>query len=134
MFIHKRNTAVFEWRCAAAVTLFETIFVDDIQQNQAILLKSYNVRLLILTFCLLNCCIHLISHLQTPLIIFKSCHSLQFIAISQSSVIINEALYTAQRISYLHPVYTLFVITRGLVSLNNSAMNKTPVFWAVSGF
>ncbi len=57
--------------------------------------------------------------------IFKSCLSLQFIAISTSSIIINKSLYTAQQISYLHPVYTLFVITRGFVSLHNSAMNKS---------
>ncbi len=80
----------------------------------------------ILTYCLLNCCFNLISHLQTPLIIFKSCHSLQFIAISQSSIIINKALYTAQQISYLHRLH--FVIMRGFVSLHNSAMNITPVF------
>ncbi len=31
-------------RCAAAqLWLFETIFLDEIEQNQAILLKSYNV-------------------------------------------------------------------------------------------
>ncbi len=126
---------MFEWRCAAAqLWLFETIFLDEIEQNQAILLKSYNVHHLILTYCWLNCCINLISHLQTPLIIFKSCHSLQFIAISLSSIIINEALHTAQRIFYVYPVYTLFVIMRGFVSLHNSAMNITPEFWAVSGF
>ncbi len=110
-----------------------TICLDEIEQNQAMLFKSYNVHHLIWTYCLLNCCIHLISHLQTPLIIFKSCHSLQFIAISKSSIIIKEALHTAQRISYLHH-YTLFIITRRFVSFHNSAMNKTPVIWAVRGF
>ncbi len=35
-FIHKRITAVFEWRCAG--TLFETISVDEIEQNKAIVL------------------------------------------------------------------------------------------------
>ncbi len=82
----------------------------------------------------INCLLNLISHLQTPSIIFKSCHSLQFITVSQSCIIINKLFYTAQRISYLHPVYTLFVITRGFVILHNSAMNTTPVFWAVRGF
>ncbi len=47
--------------------MFEIIFVEEIQQNQAILLKSYIVCHLILTYCLLNCCVNLISHLQTPL-------------------------------------------------------------------
>ncbi len=46
---------------------FETIFLDEIEQNQAILLKSFNVHHFILTYCLLNCCINLISHLQTLL-------------------------------------------------------------------
>ncbi len=82
-----------EMRNGSAVT--ESIFLDEIEQNQA-MFKSCNVHHLILTYCLLNCCINLISHLQTPLIIFKSCHSLQFIAISQSSIIIKEALHTAQ--------------------------------------
>ncbi len=44
-FIPKRNNAVFEWRCAAAVSLFETILVDEIEQNHAILLYSDNVNL-----------------------------------------------------------------------------------------
>jgi len=62
MFVHKRNTVVFEWRCAVAqLWLFETIFLDKIEQNQAILSNSYNVHHFILTYCLLNCCIHLIS-------------------------------------------------------------------------
>ncbi len=39
------------------------------------MLYSDNVSHLILTSCLLNCCIKSISHLQTSLIIFKSCHS-----------------------------------------------------------
>ncbi len=58
----------------------QRIFFDEIEQNQAILLNSYNVHHFILT-CLLN-----------------------------------EALYAAQRISYLHPIYSLFVITSGFVS------------------
>ncbi len=52
-----------EMHSGSAVT--ETIFLDEIEQNQAILLKSYNVQHLILTYCLLNCCINLILHLQT---------------------------------------------------------------------
>ncbi len=56
---------MFEWWCQ--LWLFETIFVEEIQQNQAILLKSYIVCHLILTYSLLNCCVNLISHLQTPL-------------------------------------------------------------------
>ncbi len=55
---------MFEWWCQ--LWLFETIFVEEIQQNQAILLKSYIVCHLILTYSLLNCCVNLISHLQTP--------------------------------------------------------------------
>ncbi len=117
---------MFEWRCAAAqLWLFEAIFLDEIEQNQEILLKSYNVHHLILTYCLLNYCINLISHLQTPLIIFKSCHSLQFISISQSSIIINEALHCTTNLIFTPCLH--FV-------MHNSAMNKTPVFWAVSGF
>ncbi len=58
-----------EIRNGSAVT--KTIFLDEIEQNQAMLLKSYNVHHLILIYCLLNCSINLISHLQTPLIIFK---------------------------------------------------------------
>ncbi len=34
-FIHKWDTAVFEWWCQ--LWLFETIFVEEIQQNQPIL-------------------------------------------------------------------------------------------------
>ncbi len=41
---------------------------------------SDNASHLILTYCLMNCCIKSISHLQTPLII-KSCQSSLFIAI-----------------------------------------------------
>ncbi len=59
----------------SAVSLFGTIFLDDMAQNQAVVLYSDTVSHLILTSCLLNCCIKSISHLQTPLIIFKSCHS-----------------------------------------------------------
>ncbi len=119
-FIHKWNTAVFEWgcqlwlfetiftftfmhladafiqsdlQCIQAIHLYcqymcslgiepttfalltqcsnhwatgTTIFVEEIQQNQTILLKSYIVCHFILTYCLLNCCVNLISHLQTP--------------------------------------------------------------------
>ncbi len=71
---------LLEMCSGSAVTLFLTIFLDDMAQNQAaVVLYSDNVSHLILTSCLLNCCIKSISHLQTPLI-FKSCHS-QFIAI-----------------------------------------------------
>lgn len=89
------------------------------------LFKSYNVHHLIL-LCLLNCCINLISHLQTPLIIFKSCHSLQFITISQSSIHYNQRSSPNCSTNLLYtPVYTLFIITRGFVSLHNLAMNET---------
>ncbi len=44
----------------SAVTLFWNIFVDEIEQNHAVLF-------------LLIFCIKSISHLQTPLIIIKSC-------------------------------------------------------------
>ncbi len=71
---------LLEMRSGSAVTLFGTIFLDEIELSQAVVLYSDNVSHLILTSCLLNCCIKSISHLQTPLIIFKSCHS-QFIAI-----------------------------------------------------
>ncbi len=43
--------------------------------RQTFVLYSNNASHLILTSCLLNCCIKSISHLQTPLIIFKSCNS-----------------------------------------------------------
>ncbi len=66
---------LLEMRSGSAVTLFGTIFLDEMAQNQAVVLYSDNVSHLILTSCLLNCCITSISHLQTPLIIFKSCHS-----------------------------------------------------------
>ncbi len=52
---------LLEMRSGSAVTLFVTIFVDD-------RVKSCST-------CLLICCIKPISHLQTPLIIIKSCHS-----------------------------------------------------------
>ncbi len=114
----KHRCVWMEMRSGSAVTVWN-YFPWQAKKN------SYNVHHLILTYCSLNCCINLISHLQTPLIIFKSCHSLQFIEISQSYIIIKEALHTAQRISYLH--HLLFI-------MHTSAMNKTPVFLAVSGF
>ncbi len=55
-------------------------------------------------------------------IITKSCHSLQFIVISQCSV--NKL--SAQWISYLH-----VVIMRGFTSLQNSAPDKNSPFWVV---
>ncbi len=83
-FIHEWNTAVFalEMRSGSAVTLFGTIFLDEMAQNQTIVLYSDHVSHLIFNFCLLNSCIKSISHLQTPLIISKSCHS-QFIVICE---------------------------------------------------
>ncbi len=97
---------MFEWRCAVAqLWQFETIFLDEIiQQNQAILLKSYNVHHFILTYCLLNCCINLISHLY---IIYYNQWS--------SPHCTTNLLFTPS---------TLFVITRGFVSLHYSAMNN----------
>ncbi len=65
----------------------------------------------------------------------KSCHSFQFIAISNSAII-NESVNTAQLISYLHHLYTLFIIIRGLASRASRTLDwtRTLAFWAVSGF
>ncbi len=60
----------------------------------------------------------------------KSCHSFRFIAISNSAII-NESVNTAQLISYLHHLYTLFITIRGFASLD---LTRTLAFWAVSGF
>ncbi len=60
--------------------------------------------------------------IDAPSIITKSCHSLQFIVISQCSV--NKL--SAQWISYLH-----VVIMRGFTSLQNSAPDKNSPFWVV---
>ncbi len=60
-------------------------------------------------------------------IITKSCHSLQFIAISQRSV--NKL--SAQLISYLHLILYV-VIMRKFTSLQNSAPDKNSPFWVVS--
>ncbi len=49
---------LLEMRSGSAVTLFGTIFLDEMAQNQAVVLYSDNVSHLILTSCLLNCCIY----------------------------------------------------------------------------
>ncbi len=59
---------LLEMRSGSAVTLFGTIFLDGMAQNQAVVLYSDNESHLILTSCLLNCCIKLISHLQTQML------------------------------------------------------------------
>ncbi len=60
----------------SAKTLFETILVEEIWQNKAIVLWSDNISRLLLTSYLINCCIKSISHLQTlNSLIIKSCHS-----------------------------------------------------------
>ncbi len=66
---------LLEMRSGSAVTLFGTIFLDEMAQNQTVVLYSDNVSHLIFYLCLLNGFIKSISHLQTPLIISKSCHS-----------------------------------------------------------
>lgn len=53
----------------------------------------------------------------------KSCHSFQFIAISNSAII-NESVNTAQLISYLHHLYTLFIIIRGFASRASRTLKK----------
>ncbi len=60
---------------------------------------------------------------SAPSIITKSCHSLQFIAISRRSVNSSMNLLFA---SYLH------VIMKGFISLQNSAPDKNSPFWVVS--
>ncbi len=60
-------------------------------------------------------------------IITKSCHSLQFIAISQRSV--NKL--SAQLISYLHLILYVVIMTK-FTSLQNSAPDKNSPFWVVS--
>ncbi len=62
-------------------------------------------------------------------------HLFQFIAISNSAII-NESVNTAQLISYLHHLYTLFIIIRGfaLRAFRTLDWTRTPTFWAVSGF
>ncbi len=65
----------------------------------------------------------------------KSCHSFKFIAISNSAII-NESVNTAQLISYLHHLYTLFITIRGFASRASRTLveQETLAFWAVSGF
>ncbi len=64
----------------------------------------------------------------------KSCHSFQFIAISNSAII-NESINTAQLISYLNHRYTVHYNQRILVaSFQNSGLNKNTPILAVSGF
>ncbi len=52
-------------------------------------------------------------------------HLFQFIAISNSAII-NESVNTAQLISYLHHLYTLFIIIKSIrvVSFQDSDLNK----------
>ncbi len=70
-FIHKRNNAVWMEMCSGSVvSLFETILVDEIEQNHAILLYSDNVNHWILTFCLLKSLIVLICQ-QSPAVTVK---------------------------------------------------------------
>ncbi len=61
----------------------------------------------------------------------KSCHSFQFVAISNSAII-NESVNTAQFISYLH----VFIIIRGLASRASRTLDwtRTLAFWAASEF
>ncbi len=54
----------------SVVSLFETILIDEIEQNQAILLYSDNVYHYILTFCLLKSLIVLICQ-QSPAVTVK---------------------------------------------------------------
>ncbi len=42
---------LLEMRSGSAVTLFETIFLDEMAQNQAVVLYSDNISHLILTSC-----------------------------------------------------------------------------------
>ncbi len=65
----------------------------------------------------------------------KSCYSFHFVVISNSAII-NESVNTAQLISYLHHLYTVFIIIRGLASRASRTLDwtRTLVFWAVSGF
>ncbi len=63
----------------------------------------------------------------------KSCDSFLFITISENSAIINESVNTAQLISYLHHLCTLFIIMRWFASWVSRTLNWTE-FWAVSGF
>ncbi len=67
--------------------------------------------------------------------LLKSCYSFQFIVISNSAII-NESVNTAQLISYLHHLYTLFIRIRGFASRASRTLDwtRTLAFWAVSGF
>ncbi len=82
-FIHEWNTTVFAFRDALRLSCY---FIwnyfpwwNGTNSGSSLVLYSDNASHLILTSCLLNCCIKSMSHLQTALI-FKSRHS-QFIVI-----------------------------------------------------
>ncbi len=60
-------------------------------------------------------------------------HLFQFIAISNSAIN-NESVNTAQLISYLHHLYTLFIIIKRIRVASFQDWTRTPTFWAVSGF
>ncbi len=66
----------------------------------------------------------------------RTCHSFQFITISENFAIINKSVNTAQLISYLHHLYTLFIKIGGFASRASRTLDWTwtLTFWAVSGF
>lgn len=66
---------------------------------------------------LLNCFIKSVSHMQTPFRIIKM---LSLILVHRDLTEFHCNLW----ISYLHSLYSLLVIMRGIASLHNSALNK----------